>query len=161
MAKALEPKNRNTLKQFISENVQKFTAVRDYLKKEITEMALPWEPLPCHSGYFLMADVTKCRDLIPRKYFQSHEYEPETTDEKMNKLVIKKHELYMPNTSKKTIPLNLAFARWMAVENKVTMMPNCHFYHKDSVVIDENHVRLAICKDIASVKEVCKRLRKI
>ena len=67
----------------------------------------------------------------------------------------------MPNTEKKTIPLNLAFSRWMAVEKKVTMMPNCHFYHRDSPYIDENHVRLAICMSMDSVKEVCKRLRSI
>jgi len=49
----------------------------------------------------------------------------------------------------------------MAIENKVTMMPNCHFYHGSSPYISENHVRLAICKKMESVKEVCKRLREI
>jgi hypothetical protein len=49
--------------------------VRDYLYKEVKEMDLPWEPLPCNSGYFLMADISKCRDLIPKKYFETHEYD--------------------------------------------------------------------------------------
>ena len=70
--------------------------VRDFLAKEIREMDLPWEPLPASSGYFLMADVTKCRDLIPSKYFETHEYEPETDDEGMNNFVIRKYDLYMP-----------------------------------------------------------------
>jgi len=69
MANALAPKNRKVLENFISENVQRFKDVRDYLSKEVKEMALPWEPLPCHTGYFLMTDVSKCRDLIPYKYF--------------------------------------------------------------------------------------------
>jgi len=65
------------------------------------------------------------------------------------------------DTSEPKIPLNLAFSRWMAVENKVTMMPNCFFYAEDSPYLSENHVRLCICKDLESVKEIGKRLREI
>ncbi len=32
-------------------------------------MDLPWKPLPCKSGYFMVVDISKCRDLIPKKYF--------------------------------------------------------------------------------------------
>ena len=42
--------------------IQKYA---DFLSKEIKEMSLPWEPLPCYSGYFMMADISKCRPLIP------------------------------------------------------------------------------------------------
>ena len=49
--------------------------MRDYLTKEINGMSLPWEPLPCDSGYFLMVDVSKCRDLIPKMYFEDHDYD--------------------------------------------------------------------------------------
>lgn len=118
-------------------------------------MDLPMKPLPCMAGYFLMADVSGCKDLIPEKYFKTHDYEPDTDDMK-EKHFIKKHEMYMPK--EKRIPLNLAFVRWMAVENKVTMMPNCFFYHKDSPHIDEKHVRLAICMKLETTKKVCARL---
>mmetsp|Transcript_10138 Transcript_10138/g.17101 ORF Transcript_10138/g.17101 Transcript_10138/m.17101 type:complete len:119 (+) Transcript_10138:980-1336(+) len=118
-------------------------------------MDLPWEPLPCHSGYFLMANVSKCRPLVPQKYFESHEYDG--ADE--NGYKIKTNELYMPVSSTqsdpKKIPLDLAFVRWMGKENGVTMMPNCFFYQKKSPYISENYVRLAICKDIESVRKVC------
>jgi len=125
-------------------------------------MDLPWKPSYCHSGYFMMSDVSQCRDLIPPIYFQTHEYEPDYTPEsaKNSNHIIKNH-LYMPGRPEKTIPLNLAFSRWMAIENRVTMMPNCFFYHRNSPYISENHVRLAICKPLESVKKVCQRLRKI
>jgi len=64
----------------------------------------------------------------------------------------------MPGGSKK-IPLNLAFSRWMGQVNGVTMMPNCFFYHQDSEFVDENYVRLAICKDLEETKKVCAKLR--
>ena len=47
------------------------------------------------------------------------------------------------------------------IENNVTMMPNCFFYHRNSPYICENHVRLAICMPLDKVKQVCQRLRKI
>jgi aspartate/methionine/tyrosine aminotransferase len=64
----------------------------------------------------------------------------------------------MPNGK---VPLDLAFARWMAVENGVTMMPGCFFYHKDSPNMSDQHVRLAICKDLEATKRVCKKAREI
>lgn len=151
---------------FIADTRQKFQEVRDYLSKEMREMDLPWEPLPCPSGYFLMADVTKCRNLIPPVYFETHEYEPGHTAEAAQASDhIVKNTLYMPQAagddSKPVIPLNLAFVRWMAIENGVTMMPNCFFYHRDSANISENHVRLAICKQLDAVKAVCEKLRTI
>ena len=46
--------------EFISNAQKQFTEVRDYLTKEVSEMDLPWEPLPSQSGYFMMADIRKC-----------------------------------------------------------------------------------------------------
>ena len=43
--------------------------------KGMKEIGLPVEPLACEGGYFFMMDVSKCRELIPKKYFESHEYE--------------------------------------------------------------------------------------
>ena len=36
-------------------------------------MALPWKPLRCHSGYFMMVDVQACRSLVPADYFTNPE----------------------------------------------------------------------------------------
>lgn len=60
-----------------------------------------------------------------------------------------------------TIPLDLAFSRWMAKENGVTMMPGSFFYHKHSPYLNDKYVRLAICKTLDSVKQVCSKLKKI
>jgi aspartate/methionine/tyrosine aminotransferase len=130
--------------------------VRDFLVKELKEMDLPWSPLPCHSGYFLIADVSKCKSLIPSAYFESHDYDEH--NEKGPK--VQPYELYIPNSNNK-IPLDLAFARWMGKEKGVTMMPNSFFYHPQSPYMNENYVRLAICKDIEHVRKVCQRLRQI
>lgn len=118
-------------------------------------MDLPWEPLPCHSGYFMMVDITKCKDVIPQSYFETHDYD---TDLCINRLYLPEgHPNYAPNK----IPLDLAFVRWMGKDNGVTMMPNCFFYHTQSPYMSENYVRVAICKDIESVKKVCEKLRLI
>ena len=105
-------------------------------------MDMPWKPLPCHSGYFMMVDVKECRNLVPQSYFDSHEYDPEG-----DRPVIKVRR-EMPNGK---IPLDLAFCRWMARENGVTMMPNSSFYNEKSPFMSEDYVRLAICKDLKSV----------
>ena len=135
--------------------MKNFTEARDFLFSEITEMDLPWKPLPCQSGYFLMADISACKPLIPSNFLETHDYDPVSPDG----TVIPKVELYMPGTSR--IPLDLAFSRWMALSNRVTMMPNCFFYNSKSQHITENYVRLAICKDLKSIQKVCKALRKI
>ena len=60
-------------------------------------MDLPWEPLPCASGYFLMADITNCRHLIPEVYFNTHEYEPgHTVEMESSSNHIVKNKTYMP-----------------------------------------------------------------
>ena len=145
----------------VEKTKETFEEVRDYLFKEVSEMELPWVPLPCYSGYFLMADISKCRSLIPDKYFESHEID--SMDDPLQPPVNKYH-LYMPKeegSEDQYIPLDLAFCRWMGRENGVTMMPGSFFYSKGSPYIDDNYIRLAICKDLKSVKLVCNRLRLI
>ena len=89
-----------------------FTEVRDYLSQEIKEMDLPWKPLETKSGYFLLADVSQCRPLVPESYLQSHDYDDNG---------LPKVHLYMPprsagnSSDKAVIPLDLAFCRWMAL----------------------------------------------
>ena len=92
-------------------------------------MALPWKPIKVQGGYFLMADVSECRSLIPEKYFQTHDYEPED-----DRPPVGKNRLNMPDGS---IPLDLAFCRWMAIEKGVTMMPNSFFYSSKSQTITD------------------------
>ena len=75
-----------------------------------------------------MADVSLCRDIIPAKYLASHEYE-ENIEAPVNK-----YHLNMPDGS---IPLDLAFCRWMAVEKGVCMMPNSFFYPEGSPNIND------------------------
>lgn len=97
-----------------------FKANRDSLTQGITEMNLPWTPIPCEGGYFLMADITPCVDLIPEKYLTTHDYEPED-----DRPLVNKNRINMPDGK---IPRDLAFCRWLAIEKGVTMMPNSFFY---------------------------------
>ena len=54
---------------FIQVNANMFRENRDSMTSAIREMALPWKPLACQGGYFMMTDVTDCRSVIPEKYF--------------------------------------------------------------------------------------------
>lgn len=61
----------------------------------------------------------------------------------------------MPDGS---VPFDLAFCRWMAVENGVVMMPNSLFYAPGSPYISDKYVRMAVCKDLESTAQVVERL---
>ena len=114
-------------------------------------MAMPWKPVLVEGGYFLMCDITACLDLIPEKYKTTHDYEPED-----GRPPVAKYRLNMPDG---TIPNDLAFCRWMAIEKGVTMMPNSFFYHRNSPTMNDEYVRLAICKDPDSTRAAAERLR--
>jgi len=102
----------------------------------------PMKPSVAEGGYFLMADISDCRDLIPKKYLESHDYLPEGESVDANKI-------YNPDGS---IPLDLAFCRWMACENGLVMMPNSFFYEAGSPNLSDTHVRMALCKNLDSLK---------
>jgi hypothetical protein len=36
---------------------------------------LPVTPLPCESGFFVTLDISKCIDIIPKRYTQTHDFE--------------------------------------------------------------------------------------
>lgn len=60
------------------ENIRKdFQEVRDYMVKALSteSLKLPVETLKSESGYFVLLDVSKCKDLIPERYTKSHEFE--------------------------------------------------------------------------------------
>ena len=88
-----------------------------------------------------MADISECRDLIPSKYLETHDYE-----ERKEPLIAINHIF----TNDGKVPLDLAFCRWMAIERNVIMMPNILFYNVNSPYKTDNYVRLAICKDQAA-----------
>ena len=103
----------------------------------------PVIPVKAERGYFLMLDVSKCRDLIPEKYFVPGNYE----DDEETKIVQRQF------TEK--VPLDYAFVRWMCIEIGSTMQPGICF-QEDTPEADDHFVRVAICKTpdvIESVKE--------
>ena len=108
------------------------------MRKEVDSMSLPLKTLNCEGGYFVMADITDCIDLIPKKYLTQHEYEDPTDPNPVNK--------YHLNKADGTIPKDLAFCRWMAHHHRVAMMPNSFFYTLGSPNLTDKYVRMAICK---------------
>ena len=83
------------------------------------------KPLNCQSGYFLMADISECKDLIPQKFKESHDFE----DLKEGEVGVSKNRYFMEDGR---VPLDLAFCRWMAVTRGVIMMPCSLFYSRGS-----------------------------
>jgi len=122
-----------------------FAKNRDFITEALANPeTYPMEPCVVEGGYFFMADISKCRDLIPAKYFENHDYLPEDQRVGVNRV-------NMPDGS---VPLDLAFCRWMACEKKLAIMPNSFFYGKQSAgqVSNTGYVRMAICKTHESVK---------
>jgi aspartate/methionine/tyrosine aminotransferase len=120
-----------------------FQNSRDIWMEGLKNSALPIVPLKVEAGYFVMCDVSGCKDLIPAKYFESNEYE----DDKDT--IIPKNNLGMP------VPLDLAFCRWIAMEKKVVVMPASLFYYENSPYKTDKYVRIAICMgEVASKKAI-------
>ena len=122
---------------YIESIVKGFQDVRDLLYDGFKTLDIPVEPVPTEAGYFLMVDISKCKDVIPEKYLSTHDYEDELDPN------INKNRIYMDDGR---IPLDLAFCRWIAVERGVIMMPNILFYHKDSPFKTDTYVRVAISR---------------
>jgi len=62
----------------------------------------------------------------------------------------------MPDGS---VPLDLAVCRWLAVEKKVVAMPTSLFYGEDSQFINDQTIRLALCRGLQYSKEAISRLK--
>lgn len=62
-----------------------------------------------------MVDISKCRHLVPEKYFKQQEFEDDPHT------IIEKNDLGDP------VPLDLAFCRWLVMERKVVTMPISFF----------------------------------
>jgi len=85
----------------------------------------------------MIADVSECKDIIPKKYLESHDYEEEK-DSKLNR-----NKIFMEDGR---IPLDLAVSRWLALERGVITMPCSLFYHANSKYKNDKYIRLAICR---------------
>jgi len=123
--------------------------VRDLLSEGLKKCSLPIVPLACESGYFLIADISGMRPLLPKKYLESHDVE-EDPDTK-----IAKYRLHMPDGS---IPLDVAVCRYLALEKKVVVMPNSYFYDPKSPYIEQNYIRVGVCRGIEQTKRALERL---
>jgi len=130
-----------------------FESNRDFMTKELLKMDLPFKPLECEGGYFLMVDIADCKKFIPSKYLETHDYQAPEHGTKTAA-----HHLYMPDGS---IPLDLAFCRWMACEKGVVLMPNSFFYQSGSPNLTDNIVRMAICKERPGIQTAFERLKQI
>ena len=136
---------------FVQTSAKMLVENRDSLAQAITNSEIPWKPVLCQGGYFMMADVSECRDVIPEQYLLSHDYETEDGSPP-----VKKARYNMPNGK---VPLDLAFCRWMAIEKSVIMLPVSFFYHENSATITDQYVRLSISKDRVSTENAIERLR--
>lgn len=130
-----------------------FVKNRDFLTKEVNEMSLPWKATTVEGGYFLMVDISECCSLIPEKYLTTTEFE-DPEDPKP----VKKFQILKPDG---TVPMDVAFCRWMAHKNGVAFMPNSFFFASGSPNLNDQYVRLAICKDFDSTSAAAARLRSI
>lgn len=116
-----------------------------HLYHTLSHSKLPIKPLRSESGYFLMADISGCKDLIDKKYFTKHDWSDDLTGIQYNKF-----------ENRDTVPLDYAFSRWLTLEYKVAPMPGSLFY-KDGEE-EEIYVRFAICQSEQFMEEVRKQL---
>lgn len=99
-----------------------------------------------------MANIIKCKDLIPSRYLESHDFEELKEGDKP----VNKNRYFMEDGR---VPLDLAFCRWIAVERGVIMMPCSLFYHKTSTYRNDHFVRIAICKGKDHSAKAMERLK--
>jgi aspartate/methionine/tyrosine aminotransferase len=109
------------------------------------------KPLPCESGFFVMADISESIKKIPQRFLESHDYEIL----EQGQAPVSKNKVYIDGR----IPYDLAFCRWMAVERGVIMMPNSLFYNKNSPYRIDSLVRISICKGIDHTLKAIQRLK--
>jgi aspartate/methionine/tyrosine aminotransferase len=100
-----------------------------------------------------MADVSECKELIPSRFKESHDFETLQPGE----TGVNKNRYFMDDGS---VPLDLAFCRWIAETRGVVMMPCSLFYHKTSAIKFDKYARIAICKGMDTSVKAIKRLLK-
>jgi aspartate/methionine/tyrosine aminotransferase len=130
-----------------------YQANRDYMVEAFKSLPIPIRTLYCPGGYFLIVDVSACADLIPDRYKKSHEYEE---DKPELGAPVEKMKLRMLDGS---VPLSLAFCRWLAIEHGVVMLPVAKFYGRNTTKLNENYVRVTISKPLSELKQVMEKLK--
>ena len=114
--------------------------MRDYVIEEINRsFDLPITAAKSESGFFVLLDISKCLDIIPKRYLASHDYE----DLKEGETPVSKLIVHMDDGR---VPYDVAFCRWMAVERGVILFATSSFYNKKSPFRIDTLVRLSICK---------------
>ena len=144
IAKTLPWYRESRFDEFMRKNCEE---VGETMYEGFKNLSLPIEPLRSEGGYFIVADVEKCRDLVPKRFFESNEYEddPHTRIEKIDNGL--------------PVGLDLAFTRWMMMEFKVAAIPGSLFYFPGSHNTTDRYLRFALCRGMNAAKEVLKRLR--
>lgn len=124
------------------------------MSKEFAEMPIPCKPIRCDSGYFLILDVSACRDTIPQKYLTTHDYEDDMPDKGKS---IEKWRFSLPDG---TIPLDLAFCRWLMVEFGVVTLPCSKFYGRTSTTtLVDKYVRVSLSQPIENLRVAMDRIK--
>lgn len=122
---------------------------------EFKSLSIPIRPIYCPGGYFIIVDVSGCSDLVPARYKQSHDYEDNRPE---LGAPVAKMKLTMPDGS---VPLSLAFCRWLAIEHGVIMLPCAKFYGRTTTNLDQNYVRVSLSKPMDQLKLAMDKLRLI
>lgn len=133
-------------KSFIEFEKADFKKSHDILVEGLKASSLPIKPIPAFGGYFIFADISELKELVPEKYFKQEEYE----DDKDT--VIEKNDFGNP------VPLDLAVSRWLAM-NKVVTMPGTFFYLKESEHRTDKYIRLAFCRGEEVTKNAIENLK--
>ena len=94
------------------------------------------DPVACESGYFVTADISTTRDLIPERYFK-----PNVNYEDDKDTLVKQMQFIDGK-----VPLDFALCRWLAIEKGVVIMPLSNFCLQESPHKMTNMVRIASCK---------------
>jgi kynurenine--oxoglutarate transaminase/cysteine-S-conjugate beta-lyase/glutamine--phenylpyruvate transaminase len=132
---------------FIEFERDDFKKSHDILVEGLKNSSLPFKPIPASGGYFIYADVSDFKDLVPEKYFRQEEYE----DDK--ETTIEKNDFGNP------VPLDLAVCRWLAMEKNVVSMPGIFFYLKSSEYKTDKYIRLAFCRGEELTKQAVEALK--
>lgn len=134
-------------KSFIEFEKADFKTSHDILVEGLKASSLPIKPVPAYGGYFIFADVSELRDLVPEKYFKQEEYE----DDKDT--TIEKNDFGNP------VPLDLAVCRWLAMEKNVVTMPGTFFYYKNSTHKTDKYIRMAFCRGEKMTRDAMEHLK--
>lgn len=141
-----------TLDSLLITPVNDFPNYNIYLSKQLAKNCnslfeilknskFPIKPFVADSGYFLFADISACKPLIPEKYFSKNSFIDDLTGIEYNKL-----------EEFEVVPLDYAFCRWLTIEHKVAAMPGSLFYIPEDIA--DSFVRFAICQNEEVINKV-------